>query len=110
MRLALFLILLPVAAHCAALSPEAMAAFQQPGVSPALYAKISHGAPLTLADVVTLSNANVSGGSIIEYLYSFGQHFRLTPEQVSELRVEQVRPDLIAYMTSLSAHPAFYAF
>ena len=71
----------------------------------ALYAKVEHGVPLTLPDVVTLSRADVSKGAIIDYLYSFGRHFRLTAADVWELRREGVSTDLIDYMTSPSAHP-----
>ena len=103
-------ILFPLFGQCAALSPDAMSEFQRPGVPEPLYQKIEHGAPLTLADVVTLSNAQVSGGSIIEYLYSFGEHFRLSASDVAELERDGVRADLIDYMTSPPAHPGPFGF
>jgi len=103
--LLILLILIPWASQAAVLAPDGLAAFQRPGVPEPLYEKIAHGGSLTLADVVTLSTADVSGGSIIEYLYSFGGHFRLSAEDVAELREDGVRADLIDYMTSPAAHP-----
>lgn len=91
-------------ARCAALDRDGLAPFQRPGVPGALYAKVEHGAPLTLADVVTLSRAGVSRASIVEYLYSFGHAFRLTPQEVWQLRQEGVSADLLDYMTDPVAH------
>jgi hypothetical protein len=104
------LILLPVIGNCAALAPDALAAFRRPGVPDSLYAKVRHGIPLTLPDVVTLSRADVSRGAIIDYLYSFGTHFYLTTADIRQLRREAVSTDLIDYMTSLPAHPGWFAF
>jgi len=98
------------AAFAAALAPDALSVFRQPGVPGALYAKVEHGVPLNLSDVVILSRAQVSGGAIIDYLYSFGGHFRLTAADVAELRREEVSPNLIDYMTSPSAHPSPFGF
>jgi hypothetical protein len=106
-KTAAFLILLPLAAQCAALAPDALSAFQRPGVPAALYEKVESGVPLALPDVVALSRADVSHGAIIDYLYSFGEHFRLTGADVSQLREEGVSPDLIDYMKSPSAHPGW---
>jgi len=110
MRAAAFLILFPLLGRSAALSPDALSAFRQPGVPSALYAKVEHGIPLMLPDVATLSRNGVLGGAIIDYLYSFGNHFHLTAAEVRELRHEGVRTDLIDYMTSPPAHPSRIAF
>ncbi len=104
-RIALLLVLFPIAGQCAALAPDALSLFQQPGVAEATYEKVERGVPLTLADVVALSKTDVSGGAIIDYLYTYGEHFNLTPADVGELRSEGVRPNLIDYMESTSAHP-----
>jgi hypothetical protein len=76
----------------------------------ALFAKVEHGVPLTLADVVILSRAEVSRGALVDYFYSFGRHFRLSEGDVRELRREGVSPDLIDYMTSPGAHPSALGF
>jgi len=110
MRAATFLILFPLLGRCAALEPDALSAFRQPRVPSALYAKLEHGIPLTLPDVATLSIDRVPGGAIIDYLYSSGGHFHLTANDVRVLPREGVRTDLIAYMTSPSAHPGRLAF
>ncbi len=110
MRAAAFLILFPLLGRCAALAPDALSAFQQPGVPGALFAKVERGGPLTLPEVIILSRAEVSRGAIVDYLYSFGGHFRLTPEDVSQLRQEGVGADLIDYMTSPYAHPSHFGF
>lgn len=84
--------------------------FQQPGVPPRLFSKVSHGIPLTIEDVETLSQAGVHSGSIINYLYTFGRHFHLTAAQVEELHANGASADLIAYMTSPDAHWSFTLF
>jgi len=109
-RAAAFLILFPLLASGAALAPDALSAFQQPGVPLAVYAKVEREVPLVLPDVVTLSRAGVSKGAIIDYLYSFGEHFRLTAADVRQLRQQEVGADLIEYMTSPSAHPPIFGF
>lgn len=96
--------------RCAALDSDALPAFRQPGVPDGLYDKVEHGVPLTLADVVTLSRADVSRGAIVDYLYSFGEHFHISAGDVSQLREEGVGADLIDYMTSPSAHPSAFGF
>jgi len=110
MRIAVFLILLPLYARSAALAPDALSAFQRPGVPWALFAKVEHGIPLALPDVVVLSRAEVSRGAIVDYLYSFGQHFNLTAADVSQLRRDGVSTDLIDYMRSPPAHPSKFVF
>jgi hypothetical protein len=105
---AAFFILFPLLGNCAALEPDALSAFRQPGVPEALYAKVEHGVPLTLPDVVALSRAQVSHGAIVDYLYSFGRHFHLAAADVQELRYDGVSPDLIDYMMSPPAHPSWY--
>jgi hypothetical protein len=87
-------------ARSAALDSYALAPFQAPGVPPQLFAKVEHGDPLTLPDVLTLARAQVCRGSIVAYLYSFGGHFILRPEDIPNLRREGVSADLIDYMTS----------
>jgi hypothetical protein len=109
-KTAVFLILFPLLASGAALAPDALSAFQQPHVPASLYAKIEHGIPLALPDVVILSSAGVSKAAIIDYLYSFGHHFHLTASDVRLLQEQQVGADLIDYMTSPPAHPAKFAF
>jgi hypothetical protein len=96
--------------RCAALAPDALSAFQQPGLPSGLYAKIEHGIPISLPDVVTLSRAEVSRGAIVDYLYSFGGHFHLSAEDVRQLRQQGVGADLIDYMTSPSSHPSSLGF
>jgi hypothetical protein len=103
-KAAVFILVFPLMARCAALDRYAMAPFQTPGVPGALYARVEHGAPLTLADVVTLSRVGVSRASIVDYLYSFGHAFRLTPQQVWQLRHAGVSADLLDYMTDPAAH------
>jgi len=109
-KTAVFLLLFPLIGRCAALAPDALSVFRQPDVPGALYEKVEHGVPLTLPDVVILARAGVSRGAIVDYLYSFGRHFRLTPADVWELRQEGVSADLIDYMTSPPAHPSPFGF
>jgi len=105
-----FILVFPLVARCAALDRDALAPFQRPGVPGALYAKVERGGPLTLADVVTLSRAGVSRASIVEYLYSFGHVFRLTPQEVLQLRQDGVSADLLDYMTSPAAQASRFEF
>jgi hypothetical protein len=99
-----------VAARCAALDADALSAFQIPGVPPKVYAKVEHGDPLALPDVVTLERAQVSRGSIIAYLYTFGGHVSLTPAEVWNLRRQGVSADLIDYITSPPARASRFGF
>lgn len=110
MKTAVLFFLFPLLGNCAALPPDALSAFRQPGVPTPLYAKVVHGDPLNLVNLITLSRAEVSRGAIIDYLYSFGRHFNLTAADISELRREGVGADLIDYMTSPSAHPSKFDF
>lgn len=110
MRAAALLILFPLLGRCAALAPDALAAFGQPGVPVALHAKVEHGVPLTLADVVTLSRAGVQESALVDYLYSFGGYFHLTGADVWRLRNAGVSADLIDYMTGPDAHPFRFGF
>jgi hypothetical protein len=107
---AAFLILLPVAARSAAIDAYALSAFQTPAVPPQLYAKIERGDPLTLPDVVTLERAQVSRGSIVAYLYSFGGHFNLSLGEVWNLRRQGVSADVIDYITSPPARTGRFGF
>ncbi len=110
MKAVAFLILMPLLGNCAALAPDALSAFRKPGVPPALFAKVEGGVPLGLQDVVTLSDADVSKGAIVDYLYSFGRHFNLSPADIAQLHRDGVSPDLIDYMSSPSAHPSPFGF
>ena len=107
---AAILIFFPLLVKGAALGPDALSAFQKPGVPEGLYEKVEHGIPLALPDVVALSRAQVSGAAIIDYLYSFGRHFNLSPSDVWSLREQGVSPDLLDYMTSAAAHPHQFPF
>jgi len=66
--------------------------------------------PAALDDVVTLSNAGVSNAAIIEFLYSFGRHFRLTLADAWALKRKGVSPDVIDYLTSPASHPPGFLF
>jgi hypothetical protein len=99
-----------VAAKCAALDSYALAPFQIPGVPAPLYAKVEHGDPLTLPDVVTLARSEVSRGAIVAYLYSFGGHFDLSPTDVWNLRRQGVSADLIDYMTGSAARASRFGY
>ena len=101
---------IPLCAKCAALDSYALAPFQVPGVPPELFAKVEHGDPLTLPDVLALARAQVCRGSIVAYLYSFGGHFNPSPEDISNLRREGISADLIDYMTSPQARASRLGF
>jgi len=97
-------------AGCAGLGPDAMSAFRRPGVPDALCAKVQHGQPLTLSDVITLSRAGVSDGAIIDYLYTFGAHFSLSSADADKLRHDGVSVNLVDYMTGPTSHPSHFDF
>jgi len=98
-------ILLLVAATCllagCGLSDQQKADYasvQRSGVSSAIYDKMMHGDPLSVSDVISLSQARVSDGVIIRYIRDNGTLYALNEEDFNRLHQGGVSPSVVDYM------------
>jgi len=73
-------------------------AVDRSGVSPAIYDKMVHDDPLSLSDIVSLSEARVNDGIIIRYIRDHGTVYTLTPPDFDYLRGNGVSPSIVDYM------------
>lgn len=100
-------LLLLVAATCAlagcGLSDQQKADYAQvahAGVSSAIYDKMVHGDPLSINDIIALSQAHVSDGIIVRYIRDHSTVYFLGPSDFDQLRSNGVSPSVIDYMAS----------
>ena len=98
-------ILLLVVAACAlagcGLSDQQKADYasvQRAGVSPAIYDKMVHDDPLSINDVISLSQARVSDAVIVRYIRDHGTVYALNGEDFDHLQKAGVSPSVIDYM------------
>ena len=102
MKLRLFLI---AAAACAlagcGLSDQQKADYasvQRAGVSPAIYDKMMHDDPLSVGDIISLSQARVSDGVIIRYIRDHGTVYVLTGPDFDRLHKGGVSESVADFM------------
>ena len=74
------------------------ASVQRSGVSPAIYDKMVHGDPLSINDIVSLSQARVSDAVIVRYIRDQGTVYALNGEDFDHLHQAGVSPSVIDYM------------
>ena len=74
------------------------AAVSGSGVSPAIYDKMVHSDPLSINDIVSLSQARVSDGIIVRYIRDQGTVYALNGQDLDHLRQAGVSPSVIDYM------------
>jgi hypothetical protein len=98
-------ILLLIAATCllagCGLSDQQKADYatvQRSGVSSAIYDKMMHGDPLSVSDVISLSQARVSDGIIVRYIRDHGTLYALNGEDFGRLHQAGVSPSVIDFM------------
>jgi len=74
------------------------ASVQRSGVSPAIYDKMVHGDPLSINDVISLSQARVSDAVIVRYIRDQGTVYALNGEDFDHLQKSGVSPSVIDFM------------
>jgi hypothetical protein len=74
------------------------ASVQRSGVSPAIYDKMEHGDPLSINDIISLSQAHVSDGVIVRYIRDQGTIYALNGEDFDHLHQAGVSPSVIDFM------------
>jgi hypothetical protein len=109
-------ILLLVAATCAlagcGLSDQQKADYasvQRAGVSSAIYDKMVHDDPLSVNDIIALSQARVSDGVIVRYIRDHGTVYALNGEDFDHLQKAGVSPSVIDYMAR-TGYPGYYPY
>jgi hypothetical protein len=92
-------------AGCGTLTQQDRTVLQSQGVSPDVYNKMLYGDPLSLSDVIELSQRAVPPGLITNYMDKVGTVYVLGKSDVKRLRAAGVNEVVIAYM--LSTAPAY---
>ena len=87
---------------CQAVSRQDRQVLHAHGVSPDVYDKMLYGDPLSLADVIELSQRAVPPGLVIHYMEGTDVGYRLRKADVQHLRAAGVNEDVISYMLSTS--------
>jgi hypothetical protein len=84
------------------------ASVQRAGVSPAIYDKMEHDDPLSINDVISLSQAHVSDAVIVRYIRDHGTAYALNGEDIDHLHQAGVSPSVIDYMAQTAGYPGPY--
>jgi hypothetical protein len=74
------------------------AVVQRSGVSSAIYDKMMHGDPLSVNDVISLSQARVNDGIVVRYIRDHGTSYYLTPQDMDHMHQAGVSPSVIDFM------------
>jgi len=74
------------------------ASVQRAGVSPAIYDKMVHDDPLSVGDIISLSEARVSDGVIIRYIRDHGTIYVLTGADFDRLHKAGVSESVADYL------------
>jgi hypothetical protein len=93
------------------LSPQQKAdyaAVQRADVSTAIYDKMVHGDPLSVGDIIALSQARVADGVIVRYIRDHGTIYYLSKEDFDNLHAGGVSPSVIDYMARTGPPPGPY--
>src|ERR1700733_16332198 len=85
------------------------ASVQRSGVSSAIYDKMVHDDPLSINDIVSLSQAHVSDGVIVRYIRDHGTVYALSPEDMDHLRHSGVSPSVVDFMAR-TGYPGPYPY
>ncbi|MCE0498239.1 MAG: hypothetical protein LV481_09880 [Methylacidiphilales bacterium] len=74
------------------------AVVQHSRVSPAIYDKMVHGDPLSMSDIIALSQAHVSDAIIIRYIRDQHTIYYLSPPDFDYMQKQGVSQSVIDYM------------
>ena len=85
------------------------ASVQRSGVSSAIYDKMVHGDPLSVNDVISLSQARVSDSVIVRYIRDQGTVYALNGEDFDRLHRAGVSPSVIDFMAR-TGYPGPYPY
>lgn len=100
----LLLLLVPILfSACETVNQQDRAVLRAHEVSSDVYDKMVYGDPLSLQDVVELSQHAVPAGLIIRYMDRTDTAYRLGKADVKRLRAAGVNEQVISYMLSTSA-------
>jgi len=95
-----------VLSGCATLDQNDRMALARHNASPALTARMAHGEPLAVPDIIELSKKGLPSLFIIRYLRSTETAYPLTVDDVSQLKNAGVSSDVINYLLST---PSIYS-
>lgn len=97
---------------CATLDHDDRLVLAEHNVSPPLYEKMKHGEPLAVPDIIELWSKGLPGPFIIRYVRETEASYRLTVDDVSELKEAGVSPDVINYLLATPPvyGPAVYPY
>jgi len=82
---------------------------QRSGVSSAIYDKMVHGDPLSINDVITLSQAHVSDAVIVRYIRDQGTIYALNGQDFDALHQAGVSPSVVDFMAR-TGNPGPYPY
>jgi hypothetical protein len=104
-RVPLFLLLLAAVlmAGCETINHQDREVLRAHDVPPNVYDKMLYGDPLSLSDVIALSQRGVPPGLIIHYMDQSDTAYRLRKADVKQLRSAGVSEQVISYMLSTGA-------
>jgi len=87
-------------AACAPLNHRDRNFLQGRGISPALHEKMVHHEPLTVDEIIELSQKGVPGRFIVHYLQPTYFVYKLHPSDVDQMRKAGVEDGVIRYLAS----------
>ncbi len=82
------------------------ASVSRAGVSSAIYDKMVNGDPLSVGDIISLSNARVSDGVIVRYIRDHGTVYVLNGDQIDRMHKSGVSASVIDFMVQ-SGNPGY---
>jgi hypothetical protein len=85
------------------------ASVQRAGVSPAIYDKMMHDDPLSIGDIITLSQAGVSDGVIVRYIRDHGTVYVLNGADFDRLHKGGVSNSVVDFMAH-TGYPGAYPY
>jgi hypothetical protein len=102
-------------AGCGTVNQQDREVLRAHDVSPDVYDKMLYGDPLSLDDVIELSQRDVPPGLITKYMYKIDTVYVLAKADVRRLRSAGVNEQVIAYMLSTAPqepgpYPGPYAY
>ena len=86
---------------CSTLTQNDRYMLQEHHVSPGLYQKMVYSDPISLGDIIELSQKGVPSDFIIHYLYDTGTAYRIGSGEVSRLKKAGVSQRVIDYLLSV---------
>ena len=88
---------------CASLGHRDQDYLRDRGISGSVFEKMRHHEPLTLDEIIALSQRGVSGPFLVHYLRPTYAVYKLSPADMTRLRQARVDEGLIRYLASTPA-------